>query len=226
MTEGTNMNKKEKQAIVANALSTAATIAYASGTSSADLSELIGNAYRFGSTDDYNNVIRQAKAGRIVASFERPTHGNAKLANAYVQSRWGNLDRAGRIEAALAILDLPSPDSSKPERRTKLEHVMVRAADSAISTARKNAGIAPKKAGGRKPKAPANPPEITASVGPVKFANDDDARDYFRNVMAALVQSAEINQQTGSAKLVKGVAFRVQSILIDARKAVEAALAD
>lgn len=223
------MKKADKIALIATLNASAADIGYAAGTASADLSDTLGKAHRFGSAEDYERISRLAVCGRIVSYLERPPLTVAKAAAEYVGRHWGNYERAQRYEAADAILAKAPAKSDKPDRRTALEEAAVNAARSAISTARKNAGIVSNRTnkGGRKPRPSANEAANDSksfTVSPARFDNDEDASAFFSNAIAALCQTAEINQQTGSKKDVKRIAFAVQSILLDAKAAIAKAL--
>lgn len=225
------MTKAQKRETVATLLASIGSLAYASGTAFSDAGRALGDVYRLGSTDDYDTACRRFRAGRIVASIMRPDVKMAKEADAYRAAHWANYGSTDQmIEAAEMLLAKSKADSTKPDRRTKFEDRLVAAANSALSLARKIGGIPPKNAGNkgsRKPRAGSNPPDgASVSVASPKFSNDNEARDHFRNVLSALATTCEINQQTGAPKSVKGVAFKVQTIILEARKAVEAALAE
>lgn len=225
------LNKAAKAALVATALNNAFEAAYQSGTSFAGCVTLLRDAHRFGSADDYSTVAASIRVGRVVAYIEQPPQSlEPKLRKCLIDYRerhWGNLPLSERRDAAAAFIALPTPDSAKPEKRTEWQHKAVRAADSAVSTMRSQAGITAKKAGGNtgKPKAGSNEPEKGPSVASPSFSNENDAEAYIRNTLAALVTTCTVNKQTGSAKSVKGVMHKVESILIDAKRAVEKALA-
>lgn len=227
------MKAAEKKALVADLVASAADVGYTSGTAFADAVKCISDAHRFASSEDYERICGLFRAGRVVAYIERPPlsvpTAERKAIATFVDQHWANYDRAQRFEAALALIALPPSKSDKPERRTRWQDGAVNAARSALSTARANAGIKSERTGkgGRKPRPGSNPPDnVSVSVGSPKFSNDNEAREHFRNVLAALATTCEINQQTGAPKSVKGVAFRVQTIILDARKAIEAALAE
>jgi hypothetical protein len=143
--------------------------------------------------------------------------------------RWGNYSDEQKMAEALAIYAKPGFESGKPNRRTELEHAACRSADTSYSKARVRAGVITERkgAGGRKPRPASNvkePARDLLAVSP-KFDNDNEARDYFRSAFAALLTTTEVNRQTGRKKEVKHIAFVVQSIIQDAKAAIEKALA-
>jgi hypothetical protein len=145
--------------------------------------------------------------------------------------RWDNMTQEQQIGCARDIVaKAPFKESSKtPDTdRTEQEHKAVRAAQKSWSMVQRAAGIAAKKGGGRAPRAGSNEPEappVNALFSSPKLANDNEARDYFRNALAALLATTEVNTQTGAKKEVKHVAFLVQSIIADAKAKIEKALA-
>lgn len=146
-----------------------------------------------------------------------------------IAKRWGNMGEAEMCAAALEVYAKPGFESGKPNRRTEREHKACRAADTSFTKIRERAGIVSERkgAGGRAPRTstvPAEPP-VNALFASPKLANDNDAREYYRSAFAALLTSTEVNLQTGIKKDVKHVVFLVQSIIGDAKAAIEKALA-
>lgn len=133
--------------------------------------------------------------------------------------RWHNLDMAAQCEAAGEIIAKATPDSTKPERRTELEHKAVRAADVSWSKVKRAAGIAATKKGGRKPRTGSTegkaPPVDLVKASP-KLATKEAVNDYFGTAAAALLATVDKN-----AKLVDP---RLSSAVSDFLAAVKVAL--
>lgn len=143
--------------------------------------------------------------------------------------RVDNMDRNMRYDDAKRIIDLPEPSNkSKPNRRTEIEHRAVKASRESWNKLRDRAfGIVRSRNTAPKAKVadvPATPP-VDAMFASPKLANDNDAREYFRNAFAALLQTTTVNLQTGVKKEAKHVAFLVQSIIQDAKSAIDKVLA-
>jgi hypothetical protein len=183
----------------------------------------------------YDMADGYSRAVELVRSVKASANALADVAANYVigyvarslSSQLGNMERVQQYAEARDIIAKAGPDTSKPDRRTAEQHKAVRAAQTSLASVKRAAGIAPSKAGGRKPRAGSNPPEPPrdALFASPKLANDNEARDYFRNAFAALLTTTEVNRQTGIKKEVKHVAFVVQSIIQDAKAAIEKALA-
>ena len=137
------------------------------------------------------------------------------------EKRWGNYSDAQMIEEAKAIYAKPYPDSSKPNRRTELEHKACRAADTSWTTCKTRAGIVSERkgAGGRKPRPSANkgkaPPVDLVKAAP-KFdaayckAHSVDtpkaaANDYFATAAAALLATVNKNAKQVDPRLSSAV---------------------
>lgn len=129
--------------------------------------------------------------------YKRGYVARSLLATAAYAKRWHNLDQAGQFEAAGEIIAKATPDSSKPDRRTELEHKACRAADTSWSSVKRAAGIAPKKKGGRKPRPSSNAPSKAVPVDLVKASpalpNKEAANDYFATACAALLATVNKN---------------------------------
>lgn len=169
----------------------------------------------------YSTVIRefglQYKAGHLVAYLE--PHYGAK--------RWGNMGRAERIESALEILDKAEPESEKGNRRTALEHKGARAAISAWSHLKGEAGLkpvaAPRPKTGAKLKAAAGDEKTvpTSAITPPKFTPETTPVDvvaYFDRLSSDLLNKV-VN---GNAQYVP---IGIKSAVADFRKAIRAAVA-
>lgn len=134
--------------------------------------------------------------------------------------RWHNLDQPGQFDAAGEIIAKATPDSSKPDRRTELEHKAVRAADVSWSKVKRAAGIAATKNGNRTPRTstvPAgNVPPVDLVKASPKLPNKTAANDYFGTAAAALLATVDKN-----AALVDP---RISSAVSDFLAAVKAAL--
>lgn len=128
------------------------------------------------------------KAG-YVARYLKETPSIAK--------RWGNMGDAQLVDAAKEIYGKPYPESSKPNRRTELEHRACRAADVSLATAKRRAGIIAEKKGGRKPRPATVPPSKAVPVDLVKaspkLASKTAANDYFATACAALLATVNKN---------------------------------
>lgn len=147
------------------------------------------------------------------------------------RKRWDNYDLHQMIAAASDIRAKPAYVEGKVTRgmRTLEEHRAVRSAQKSLTLVRQRAGIITERKGsGNRTARPssneAEPPRELIAASP-KLANDNEARDYFKSALASLATTAEINQQTGIKKEVKHVAFLVQSIILDAKAAIEKVLA-
>lgn len=120
------------------------------------------------------------------------------------------------------------PDAKQPDgHRTGAQQRILGAARKSLVLVHREAGIKAKRGGGRAARPPSNEsePPVNALFASPKFDNDDGARDYVRNAFAALLTTCEVNKQTGSKKDVKHVVFLVESIIADAKVAIEKALA-
>jgi hypothetical protein len=132
--------------------------------------------------------------------------------------RWHNLDQSGQFEAAGEIIAKATPDSSKPDRRTEVEHKAVRAADVSWAKVKREAGIAPTKKGNRAPRtgSTGNVPPVDLVKASPKLATKEAANDYFGTAAAALLATVDKN-----AKLVDP---RLSSAVSDFLAAVKKAL--
>jgi hypothetical protein len=221
-------NKKAKAVaptnakIVSELLGGAAAIGYNIGSATAEAAAYVLRCERELNRSEYLDAIVQLKAGRIVAYFENPPKAERTACANYIARRWDNLPREERIASAVEMIGKPAPDTAKPNRRIATEHKAVRAADSAVSNLRRHAGLtksSPKK--NRTPRAGSNVPDgASVTIAAPKFTNDNDAVEYFGNVAAMLVQAVEKNQQPGSPKAVKGIAFRLSSLCEDFKRNV------
>lgn len=156
---------------------------------------------------------------------------NSLLADPAYAKKWGNLSPTQLIEEGTEILGRGAPTSIRDDRRTEQEHKACRAASVSLVRVKERAGLKDdtKRKASRKPRPSANPPEpprdlIAASP---KFVNDNEARDYWRNAFAALMTTTEVNRhgKAGVKREVSHVTFLVQSIIADAKAAIEKALA-
>lgn len=127
--------------------------------------------------------------------------------------RLGNADRATLLKEADKVIGKASPDSKKPddEKRLPEEHKAVRAAATSWATAKRQAGIAPTKAGGRKARPGSNAPETPAETGAAttndapkftlaapKLSNDNEADAYLASAIAALLATVDVNADSVS----------------------------
>jgi hypothetical protein len=114
-----------------------------------------------------------------------------------IAKRWDNMGDAQRIDAAKEIYGKPYPESSKPNRRTELEHRACRAADVSLATAKRRAGLIAEKKGGRKPRPSSNAPAKAVPVDLVKASptlkTKEAANDYFATACAALLATVNKN---------------------------------
>jgi hypothetical protein len=137
------------------------------------------------------------KAGYVVRYMQ---------ANANMKRRWGNLDDAALAEAGADIYSKPYPDSTKPNRRTDLEHKACRAADVSLNAVKARAGLSnPKK---RKPRPAANknePPRELVAATP-KLATKEAVNDHFGVAAAALLATVNANAKRVSPQLSSAVA--------------------
>ncbi len=160
------------------------------------------------------------KALNAAGSFYKAGYVAQSLLTGVYAKRWGNMDRAALVEAAIAIMAKSTPESSKADRRTAIEHKACRAADVSWSTAKRKADILPVKAGNRKPRPSSN--KTPAKVLPVdmvkaspKLANRGAANDYFATCAAALLVAVNKNA--------KHVEPRVSTAVTDFHAALKAA---
>jgi hypothetical protein len=139
--------------------------------------------------------------------------------NAAFAKRWGNLGEPQLIEAGAEIYGKPYPESSKPNRRTELEHKACRAADVSLATAKRRAGLIAEKKGGRKPRPSSNTPVRPVPVDLVKASptlkDKVAANDYFATACAALLVTVNKNA--------KKVDPRISSAVSDFHAAMKAA---
>ena len=152
------------------------------------------------SKDALNQAGLNYKAG-YVARYMSDTPAIAK--------RWGNMDDAARIDAARDIYAKPYPESSKPNRRTELEHRACRAADVSLAAAKRRAGLVAVKTGGRRPRPSANAPSRAIPVDLVKASPNlktkEAANDYFATACAALLTTVNKNAKRIDPRLSSAV---------------------
>lgn len=141
------------------------------------------------------------------------------MGNAAYAKRWHNLGEPELIEAGAEIYGKPYPESSKPNRRTELEHRACRAADVSLASAKRRAGLIAEKKGGRKPRPASNAPSKAIPVDLVKASptlkDKTAANDYFATACAALL--ATVNKNA------KKVDPRISSAVQDFHGALKAA---
>lgn len=169
--------------------------------------------------------------------------------------RWGNMTDEQRGKEAQTIIDrkppkteekpdgkrVSLPDAQQPDgHRLDIEHKAVRAAQTSLSTAKRNAGIEPTKAGGRAPRPSSTEPKLNGAAAPVdlvkaapKFDKDyaaehdcetprDAANDYFRTAAAALLTT--VNRNVGKGKT-NPIDPKVSTAVADFHAAIMAAIA-
>lgn len=132
--------------------------------------------------------------------------------------RWDNMGEAQMVDAAREIYAKPYPESSKPNRRTELEHRACRAADVSLASAKRRAGLIAEKKGGRKPRPAANkakPVPVDLVKASPKLPNKAAANDYFATACAALLATVDKNA--------KHIAPQISTALTDLRSAFIAA---
>lgn len=169
--------------------------------------KLIGNAYALGFTaaasfEDAVAILRKFRpddeeALRLFGiSFKAGYVVKYCLANVpNIRRRWGNMGDAELREAGEAIYAKPYPESTKPNRRTDVEHKACRAADVSWSSAKRRAGLTqPSK---RKPRPAANKaandaPRSFVFVSP-KFKTKAAANEHYGMAAAALLQGCNVN---------------------------------
>lgn len=180
------------------------------------------------------SAVEQCKASKNALAALGEAYASGYVASSLLRSgyaeRWGNMTQEQQIGAARDIVAKPpfKESSKEPDsNRTEQEHKAVRAAQKSWSLVQRAAGIAAKKGGGRAPRAGTNEPEPPRDMlfASPKLANDNEAREYFANAMAALLTTCSVNRQTGIKKDVKHVAFLVESIIADAKAKIAKALA-
>ena len=134
--------------------------------------------------------------------------------------KWHNMGDEQRVSAAADIYAKPYPESSKPNRRTELEHRACRAADVSLASAKRRAGLIAEKKGGRRPRPSSNSPSKPVPVDLVKASpklpTKAAANDYFATAAAALLATVDKNAKLISPQLSSAVA--------DFKAAVKAAL--
>lgn len=182
------------------------TVVVAKRRITAKQSKAIGTAYGFGHSaranfqatvsalsvftkEDKEALIQfglQYKAGYMAAYFAANLPGWAK--------RKGNQPPEVIAEEMAAIYSKPYPSSTKPNRRTELEHKACRAADVSWSGAKSSAGLSnPQK---RKPRPSANktpePPRELVAATP-KLGTKTAVNDHFSTAVAALMTTVNAN---------------------------------
>lgn len=191
-------------------IATAASIGYTASASFAAGVELARNIAR----------VRNSKVALVEAGLQykagyvaRYLEGERAFAK-----RWDNMDQSQRIAEAADIYGRPYPESSKPNRRTELEHRACRAADVSWSGCKRRAGLIAEKKGGRKPRPAANaskPVPVDLVKASPKLPNKAAANDYFATACAALLATVDKNARI--------VMPQVSSALTDLRAAFVAA---
>lgn len=205
------MGKKTAKRVVTLSSSVATLVASASGigydvaSGFASGVKLVGDIMR-GTRDDAKRkkALNDAGAAYKVGYALRYLEDEKSI-----QKRWGNMDRLQRLAEVEAIFAKPTPDSSKPNRRTELEHKACRAADTSWSSCKRRAGIAPTKAGNRSPRPSANEPAKAPPVDLVKaspkLASKSAVNDYFQTAAAALLATVDKNARLISPQLSSAV---------------------
>ena len=158
----------------------------------------------------FKTVAVSKAALQLVAANYRVGYVAVYLKERYAK-RWGNMTPEMMLDEARAIIAKPTPDSTKANRRTELEHKACRAADASISTAKRAAGILAEKAGGRKPR-PASKATSTAKAPPVDLVKASPtlkdkpaANDYFATACAALLATVNKNAKKVDPKISSAV---------------------
>lgn len=208
------MTKKNKPVAISAALK--ALIASAA-TVGANVANGYSEAVKLFRSIGTKNRTALAEAGkRYTAGYVARYLGD----NATYAKRWHNMDDAARVEAALLVLDKATPDSSKSDRRSELEHKACRAAAVSLATAKRRAGLVAEKKGGRKPRPAAKatkgkaPPVDLVKASPT-LKTRLAANDYFATACAALL--ATVNKNA------KHVEPRVATAVSDFHAALKAA---
>ena len=230
------MNKTQKKAKAANArisaalnalIASASTIGFATSGAFEDAVQLVRNALK--ALPRGANPLKHQGMIDLGLAYKAGYIARRLKSESAFAKRWGNYDDAQCIEEAATIYAKPGFESGKPNRRSEVEHKACRAADTSFTKVRERAGLVSERkgAGGRKPRPSSNKKEPARDMlfASPKLANDNEAREYFRTALAALMTTTEVNRQNGAKKEVKHVAFLVQSIIQDAKAAIEKALA-
>jgi hypothetical protein len=167
----------------------------------------------------YQPVIRdygiQFKAGHLLRYLESRGY----------ERRFGNMDRAMRVEECIRIFDKATPEAEKTNRRTDLEHKGCKAADNAWTRVKDAAGLKAPPV-----KRPARPSQANAKgkadntnrpvdirLAAPTLASANDAWKFYDNASAALL--------TATNKNAKSVPIAVKTAVQDFRKAIREALA-
>jgi hypothetical protein len=221
--------KNRRSAATLDLISSAATFGYDTrasfGKAVAAASKLVPSSYLslLEAKDErakaYSATIRdfgiQYKAGHLVAYLE--PHYQAK--------RWSNLSLEQRVESAIEILNKANPDADSGNRRSDLEQRGYRAANTAWSHLKDEAGLKKRSESRerrRQPLAPAagDAKEIpTSNLTVPKFSNGLDAVAFFDRISSDLLNKA-VN---GNAL---AVPIGIKSAVQEFRKAIRAAVAD
>jgi hypothetical protein len=119
----------------------------------------------------------------------------------------GTISTSRQCEAAGEIIAKATPDSSKPDRRTELEHKAVRAADVSWAKVKREAGIEATKKGNRKPRtgSTGNVPPVDLVKASPKLATKEAANDYFGTAAAALLATVDKNAKLVDPRLSSAV---------------------
>lgn len=139
------------------------------------------------------------------------------------EKRFGNMDRAQRIEAAIEIMGKPEPTSDKSNRRTELEHKGVKTAQNAWTRVRDSAGLKPPavarpSTGANKRRAAGDEKAVpTAKFVAPKLQAPVDALNFFASVSNDLLKATNANALV--------VPVQLKSAVQDFRKAVREAIA-
>lgn len=202
------------------------TVTVAKRRITAKQSKAIGTAYGFGHSaranfqatvaalavftkEDKEALIQfglQYKAGYMAAYFAANVPGWAK--------RKGNQSQDVIAEDMAAIYSKPYPESTKPNRRTEVEHKACRAADSSWSGAKSVAGLSnPQKRAPRPSanKAPEPPRELVAATP--KLGTKVAANEHFSIAAAALMTTCNANAKFVQPAIISAVSDLYQAFI-------------
>jgi hypothetical protein len=160
----------------------------------------------------------QYKAGNVVAYLE-PHYGS---------KRWGNMDRAQRVESAIEIMEKPEPTSEKSNRRTELEQKAVKAAQSAWTHLKGEAGLKRQstskvnRKGASKRRAAGDEKAVpTARLQAPSFIAPVDSFPFFQHVADDLLKAVNANAMATPI----GIKTAVQNFRKEIRAAIASAKA-
>jgi hypothetical protein len=118
----------------------------------------------------------------------------------YGSKRWGNMERAQRVDSAIEIMGKAEPTSERSNRRTELEHKAVKAAQSAWSHLKGEAGLKPQTAsktnrkGASKRRAAGDEVAVRAArLTAPHFVAPIDAVKFYENLAADLLKAVNSN---------------------------------